>query len=49
MHAYAIDEQNTTQEAETVNKKAADVAPGSVRIRGRVAVRGVAPTWEGRR
>ena len=34
---------------QTVNRKATDVAPGSVQARGQVTVRSVAPTWEGGR
>ena len=37
------------QPATTANRKAADVAPGSVRVRGQVTVHGVAPSWEGDR
>ena len=39
---------NTTHDGtETINRKATSVAPGSTWVCGQVAVRGVAPTWEG--
>ena len=46
---HSVSPTEDRSDEQTVNRKATDAAPGSVRVRGQVTVRSTAPTWEGGR